>query len=222
MKYKYILFDLDGTLVDSEPGIVSSVKQAFEYFEINYETIDMKQLIGPPLMNSLVHVMGIEADRAGEIVRMYRLFYEKNGVYNSSLYEGVQKLLIKLKEDGYILMIATSKPFPYAKTMLEHFDILHHFTYVSASDLNRTYDTKKRIIQNALKQCDVKDSKDAVMIGDRKYDIEAAKLLGLDTIGVLYGYGDNNELSTAGADYIVKDIVELYEELVAHGFESRL
>jgi phosphoglycolate phosphatase len=94
--------------------------------------------------------------------------------------------------------------------MLDHFDIAKYFTYVSASDLSRTYDTKQRIIENALAACNVGDYSQAVMIGDRKYDIIAAKALGISSIGVLYGYGDRRELVAAGVDCIVQDVQELY------------
>jgi len=209
MKYKNILFDLDGTLIDSKPGIVNSLRQALLCFEINPDTMDLNKFIGPPLMNTLVDTLGMDHQKAGAILKKYREYYGKTGVYDNSLYDGVEEMLVRLKADGHTLYIATAKPLPYTNIVLEHFNILQYFTYVAASDLDRTFDTKQRIIEDVLNRCNITDLNSAVMIGDTKHDIIAAKAVGIDAIGVLYGYGDYEELAAAGADFIVKSIKEL-------------
>ena len=209
MKYRNILFDLDGTLTDSKPGIINSIRQAFLYFDINFDTMDLNKFIGPPLMNTLVNYIGMDLKKAEEVVEKYRDYYGKTGVFENSLYDGIQEMLVYLKGKGYTLVIATSKPLHFTNIVLEHFNILRYFSYISASDFSRTFDTKQRVIEDALKKCNITDLYSTVMIGDRKYDISAAKAVGIATIGVLYGYGDYDELSEAGADFIVENVQEL-------------
>ena len=210
MKYKNILFDLDGTLTDSKPGIVNSLREALLCFEINPDVMDLTKFIGPPLMNTLVYTMGMEHKKADAIVKKYREHYSDTGVYNNSLYDGVEEMLSYLKTNGHALFIATSKPLPFTNIVLEHFSISQYFNYVAASDFNRTFDTKQRIIEDILKNCNIIDLSSTVMIGDTKFDITAAKAVGITAIGVLYGYGDYEELSASGADFIVKDVKELF------------
>jgi len=210
MKFKNILFDLDGTITDSKPGIINSIRKAFSYFDINYNNMDLNQFIGPPLMNSLVEIIGMDIKRAETVVRKYREYYSQTGIFENSLYDGIQEMLVHLKNKGHTLIIATSKPLPYANTVLEHFGISQYFSYVAASDLSSSFDTKQRVIEDALKQCNITDLLSTAMIGDRKYDITAAKNVGITAIGVLYGYGDYNELSEAGADFIVESVQKLF------------
>ena len=212
MKYKNILFDLDGTLTDSKPGIVKSICKALQYFGIDYSAINLDLFIGPPLMNSLVD-MGINHQKAEEIVKIYREYYGKEGIYENSLYESISEMLACLKTNGHTLIIATAKSQPYANIVLDNFNIAQYFTCISASDINRTFDTKQRIIEDALKVCDITNLNSTVMIGDRKYDITAAKAVGIAAIGVLFGYGDYDELNAAGADIIVENVQELFHLL---------
>lgn len=210
MKYENVLFDLDGTLTDSKPGIINSIRQAFRYFDINYDTMDLNQFIGPPLMNTLVDSMGMDFKKAEEVVKKYRDYYSQTGIFENSLYDGIQEMLAWLKDKGHNLVIATSKPSHFTNIVLKHFNISQYFSYIAASDFNRSFDTKQRVIEDALKQCNITDLCSTVMIGDRKYDIIAAKAVGIAAIGVLYGYGNYDELSEAGADFIVENVQELF------------
>jgi len=208
-RYNYILFDLDGTLVNTKPGIIDSLRHTFQEFEIDTDTTDVRQFIGPPLMNSLVDIVRIETGKASMMVSEFRRHYVENGVLNASLYDGVVDMLDILRTIGYKLIIATSKPLTFTNILLEYFNIMHYFSYVSASDIAQTFDPKQRIIEVALDKCTIKDFNETVMIGDRGHDVTAAKNIGIAAIGVLYGYGDRKELEEAGADYIVDNIHEL-------------
>ena len=211
MSIKYVLFDLDGTLIDSKPGIISCLKTALFEYDAYTDHVDFNQFIGPPLMNSLVDVLQIDPDRADMIVKRYRTLYGEKGLYDSILYEGIHQVLMYLTDNGFELMVATSKPIQFARVMLEHFDISSYFSWVSASDFARTYDTKQRVITDALEHCNITDYNQVIMVGDRNHDIIAAKAVGIKSLGVLYGYGDRVELESAGADFIVRSPSELTE-----------
>ena len=209
MKYKNILFDLDGTLTDSKPGIVNSLRFALQYSGMDTDNMNLDKFIGPPIMDTFVNTMGLNHQKAEEITKIYRENYSKTGIYENSLYEGIIEMLAYLKQNGHTVIIATAKPMPFTKIVLDHFNIFQYFSYISASEFEHAFETKQRIIENALEKCNINDLNTAVMIGDRKYDIIAAKNVGIASIGVLYGYGDYDELSEAGADYLVENIQDL-------------
>ena len=193
-RYQHILFDLDGTLTDPMIGITSSVKYALSYFNIEVE--DLRSLcpfIGPPLKTS------------------FKDFYHfsKQGIFENTLYQGTDELLRLLTENEMKIYLATSKPQPFAQQILEYFHLESYFTFVGGSTFDGSRSEKADVIQYVLDSTDIKTRSDVVMIGDRKYDIEGAKANNIDSIGVLYGYGDEEELANAGANKIVTDIKEL-------------
>jgi len=209
-----ILFDLDGTITDPKVGITKAVQYALRSFEINIDNPDdLCKFIGPPLWNSFRDFYGFDETQTKKAVEKYREYYTDKGIYENILYDGMDIMLKKLKDQGKMLIIATSKPSVMAQRVLEYFNLREYFTFVSGSELNGDRSDKKEIIQYAIEKNNIKNLSDCIMVGDRKHDIIGANGVGIDSVGVLYGYGNFDELTKAGAKYIVKNIAELSELL---------
>ena len=193
-----IFFDLDGTLTDSAPGIIHSVQYALTKYGIEAEENNLRSFIGPPLVHSFQERFGFDHDKALEAVAYYREYFTAGGMFENSVYPGVEEMLQKLKEDGLMLAVATSKPELFSKQILEHFALTRYFVFIGGAAMDETRTTKVEVLSYALRELQVDPAK-AVMIGDRENDMEAASLLGTESIGVLYGYGSKEELANAGA-----------------------
>ena len=214
---QYLLFDLDGTLTDPMVGITSSVQYALEKFGIHVKYLkDLIPFIGPPLDDSFQEFYGLSKEDAGKAVEYYREYFAPKGIFENEVYPGIPEILSRLVEAGFTLIVATSKPAVFAKQILEHFGLSDYFSFVGGSELDGTRKRKAEVIGYILETCEIKPQ-DAIMIGDRKHDIEGAKLCGLESVGVLYGYGSEEELSKAGADHIIKDVKLLEEYLGKQG-----
>ncbi len=211
--YELILFDLDGTLTDPGEGITNSVAYALKKFDI--EVKDRRELykfIGPPLIESFMEFYGFSNEEAKEALMFYREYFTEKGMLENLVYNGVEVMLKALLKGGKHLAVATSKPEPFAKTILEHFGLDKYFEFIAGSTLEETRTKKAEVIEYALEKLKITDRKKAVMVGDRKHDVIGAEQCGLDSIGVLFGYGSREELEAAGATYIaetVKDIENL-------------
>ena len=208
--YKYVLFDLDGTLTNPEIGITSSVMYALEKFGITVE--DRKELhpfIGPPLTYSFQTFYGLSKEDSEMAVKFYRERFSVKGLYENEVYDGVEMMLQTLKERGKTLIIATSKPEEFTLKILEHFQLLKYFDYIAGATLDGSRGEKADVIRHALAISKIEDKSQAIMIGDRNYDILGAKENGLDSMGILFGFGDYEELSNAGADYIAENIQDI-------------
>lgn len=142
-------------------------------------------------------------------ISYYREYFSTNGLYENTVYENFEDMLIALKNDGKSLIIATSKPTVFAEKILEHFNLKKYFDFISGSNLDNTRTKKADVISYALEQQMINNMSEIIMIGDREHDIIGAKALNIESIGVLHGYGSYEELSSSGADYIVKDVSEL-------------
>lgn len=215
--YKYILFDLDGTLTDPEIGITNGVMYALDKFGI--EVNDRKELhcfIGPPLVDAFMKYYGFKESDAKQAVAYYREFFRETGIYENRVYDGVRNLLNTLKSKGKTLILATSKPQEFAEIVLNYFDLMQYFDCVVGATFDGTLNYKADVIRVALERGKVLDINAAVMIGDRYHDIEGAKQNNLKSIGVLYGFGDREELENAGADYIVEAPLDLLEILTGN------
>ena len=204
--YKYLLFDLDGTITKSEEGIFNCIKYALDWAGIPYpEYRVFRSFIGPSLYDSFVREFGMDDAKAKEMVAKYRV------------YDGVADTLRALKEKGCILSVATSKPTEPTLRILEKFGVGKYFDVVVGSNPDGTGSDKKHIISQVLESLkkdhglteDMIKSNQVVMIGDRRYDIEGGKACGLQTIGVLYGYGSREEFEAVGADNIVESPEEI-------------
>ena len=216
-KKKVIFFDLDGTLTDPGIGITNSVMYALEKFRI--EVPDRKVLykfIGPPLMQSFEKFYGFDKEQAEHAVDLYREYFGDRGIFENQVYDGIEELLKKLKAQGKIVGLATSKPEIYAGQILEHFGLDKYFDLLSGSMMNGERTDKGEVISWALQLLKKKQeytAADVVMIGDREHDMIGAVKNHISSIGVLFGYGSREELTGAGADVVASSVDELFELL---------
>lgn len=212
--YQTILFDLDGTLTDPGEGITNSVAYALEKFEIkNEDRSQLFKFIGPPLKDSFMEFYGFSEEDALKAIAYYRERFREKGMFENKVYDGIVELLSKLQKAGKKLIIATSKPEEFTLTILKHFDLLQYFDFIAGATMDGSRSEKEEIIHYALEHCQIENLDETVMVGDRKFDILGAKTNGIDSIGVLFGYGSLEELETAGATYIA-DSPEMVEKLV--------
>lgn len=215
MKYEYILFDLDGTLTDSAIGITNSVIYALKKYDIKVDNRnELNKFVGPPLSDSFESYYGFSQKEAKTAVEYYREYYREKGMFENSVYDGIEYLLKTLKYNNKTLVVATSKPQVFAQQILEKFNIARYFAYIAGSNLDGTRVKKDEVIQYALESCNITNLPKIIMIGDREHDINGAKKVGIDSIGVLYGYGDRDELEKAGADFIVNTISDIEKMLI--------
>jgi len=210
---KNILFDLDGTLTDPKDGITRSVAYALDYFGIHVEDTDtLINFIGPPLWESFKVFYGFDDEKANEAVKKYRERFCDTGLYENDVYDGIADMLSELKKEGFRLAVATSKPWIYAKKIVEHFELDSYFEMIAGSEMDGTRVKKDEVIAYALENLGMK-ADETVMVGDRKHDIWGARLNNVRSVGVLFGYGSSEEFEAAGADYVVENVNELYEYL---------
>lgn len=210
----YLLFDLDGTLTKPEMGITNSIKYALNKFGIvETDGAKLRLCIGPPLIDSFMDVWGFDQTKAELAVELYREYFTDRGLFENEVYDGIHTLLKELCEQGHHIFLATSKPEEYATRILEHFDLLEYFTAVVGNTLKEERPKKEDVLRYILDCYPEINPKNAIMIGDRKYDVIGAKTFGIQSVGVLYGYGSEQELQEAGADYICKTVAKLAELL---------
>ena len=215
--YSYIFFDLDGTLTQSEFGILEGAKRALTHFGVDCsDTEKLKKFIGPPLYVSFRDNYGFSDEDTKEAIRIYREYYTEKGVYQAPLYDGILDLLSDLKKEGRKIMMTTSKPLQMAITVAKNNEIFDLFDGIIGPGLDEKDSDKAVLIRRAMESLSLKedDRKGIVMVGDRFYDIEGAKKVGIDSIGVLYGYGSKEELTKAGATHLAEDVSALRKLLL--------
>lgn len=212
---KYILFDLDGTLTDPMIGITRSVQHALRAYGI--EEPDLKALcpfIGPPLKDSFMKYYDFPEDQAQEAISRYREYFAVRGIFENKVYDGIPEMLGQLKEKGRVLLVATSKPEEFAVRILEHFGLARYFDYVCGASMDEKRVKKGEVIAYTLETAGIKDVSEAVMAGDREHDVLGARENGMDSVGVLFGYGSRQELEEAGATCIAETVDELRDILL--------
>lgn len=215
-KYKYLLFDLDGTLVDSGEGIMKCAQYALAAFGIEIKDLQtLRPFVGPPLEDSFIDFYGFSKEDAAKAVATYRERYFKKGVYEQELYPMVKEFLSEVRSLDHVMAIATSKTTVQAEFVTKHFGLSEYFDYVFGRDEAGLLHTKADVINNGLRQMNVTNNAEVLMIGDRKFDIAGAKECNLDSLGVLYGYGDRKEMEQADADYICSSFEEILNFLRA-------
>lgn len=211
MTPKTILFDLDGTLTDSGEGIINCAALALQHFGIpvpDRET--MRVFVGPPLHDSFIR-FGVPEDKAEEAIHIYRSRYIPIGKFENTPYPGIADLLQKLKEQGHRLYVATSKPEQMSIEILEHFDLAKYFTLICGASLDLSRNSKDAVIAYLLQQTETDG--EIVMVGDTAFDVLGAKMHGIPTIGVSWGYGKVEDMENAGAAAIVHTMQELFDAL---------
>lgn len=214
--WQYIFFDLDGTLTDSQEGITKSVAYALHRFGIEVEDLTtLNVFIGPPLLDSFMKYYDFTEADARKAIDIYREYFSVTGKFENRVYEGVPELLKRLKGAGKKLVVATSKPEVFARQIMEHFDLAPYFEETYGADLEGERTSKDQVLAYALRSRQITDLSQAVMIGDREHDVLGAKKCGLETIGVLYGYGSRQELEESGAMAVVETPEQVAELILA-------
>ena len=213
-RYSTVLFDLDGTLTDSAPGIINSVMHAAGKLGLDADPAELRSFVGPPLSESFMRHFGLSAEEADQAIVYYREYFSVTGLFENQVYDGVLPLLRELKAAGRTVILATSKPEVFAKRILEHFCLAEYFDFICGATLDSSRSEKADVIRYALASCSITELSDVIMVGDRLHDVIGARECGIDCIGVLYGYGSHEELATAGAAHIVSTADELLELLM--------
>ena len=209
MEQQTILFDLDGTLTDPGLGITNSILYALR--AMGYEEPARESLysfIGPPLFESFVKYIGMSEAGASRAVELYREYFKEKGIYENKVYPGIPAMLEGLKNQGKRLAVATAKPTLFAEEVLSHFGLARYFELVEGNHMDAIHAQKSDIIARALRRLSAK-AENALMVGDREYDVKGALACSVEPVGVLYGYGSREELTTAGARLLAEDVQEL-------------
>ena len=212
---KVILFDLDGTLTDPYEGITKSVCYALGHYGIEESNSDtLRSFIGPPLARRFCEVYGFTEEESKSVVSKFRERFRGIGIFENALYDGIPEMLSSLRERGYILAVATSKPQEFAEQVLDMFHIAEYFTAVSGSSLDGSHVEKKDVILRAMSELGA-TTEHTVMIGDTKFDIEGARLCNLSSIAVTWGYAAEGDLDSADAiAEAPADVVRLADQLL--------
>ena len=210
-QWKCLFWDLDGTITDSGEGIMKSAQVTLAHFGIEVEDWrTLRPFVGPPLEDSFQMFYGLTYEQSMEALEVYRKDYVGNEYVLSRNfpYPGIEDCLGALQKAGYMQVIATSKPKKTAELVVEHFGLTRFFDYVAGRDAHDVLHTKADVIRDAIQRLDIRPA-DILMIGDRKFDILGAQELDIDSVGVLWGYGDREEMVRVNADYIIESIPEL-------------
>ncbi len=210
MKIQNVLFDLDGTLTDSSPGIVNSIQYALDKMGIQeHDTQKLTSFVGPSLYKTFSENYFPTEAEVKQAMVFYREYFAETGIFENALYTGVPELLESLKSEGKKIALATAKPTFFAKIILQHFHINSYFDVVIGSHLTGTRTEKKEIIHEVKDQLGLPLGENCVMIGDREYDIIGGKHHEMRTIGVSYGYAKSGELDLIQPDFIVHSPLEI-------------
>lgn len=213
--YKFILFDLDGTLTDPGEGIIKCVQHALLHYGIDEQDIvKLRDFIGPPLKDSFIKYYGLTEEQSLRAIEKYRERYRSAGIFESRLNDGIDKMLKSLKDEKKVLAVATTKPTVFAEQIIKMYSLDGYFSVVSGSELDGRRTDKSEVISYALAQLGSPDKSLTVMVGDRKHDIIGAKKCGISSVAVTFGYAEPGELEESGPDYMIHSVQELSDLLI--------
>lgn len=214
-QYFNVLFDLDGTLTDPGVGITKSVQYALRKVNIIENNLkSLEKFIGPPLTESFKIYYGLNEKTVDNAIKYYREYFKKTGIFENEIYPGIESLLKELKRNSIKSVVATSKPKIFSKQITDHFNITQYFTAIEGSFLNGKRSDKSELISYILKKYNF-NLQNTIMVGDRKHDIIGAKNNGINSIGVGYGYGTAEELTSNGANFYAKTVNNLTDLLLS-------
>lgn len=214
-KYKYLLFDLDGTITNSKEGITKCVQYALDKIGVNEPDLDkLEHFIGPPMVEHFMESYGFDKELSTKLLVYYRERYVPIGIYENEIYDGIIEMLDGLRKEGYVIALATSKPQEMAEEVLRYFDIYKYFDIIVGAFLSEKRTKKSEVIEEVLNQCHVADKSTVLMIGDRSYDVIGANSMGIDCMGVTYGFGSREELKNCGATLIVDSPADILNMLI--------
>ena len=205
-----VLFDLDGTLTDPKLGITRCIQHALGMLGESVPDADaLEWCIGPPLHQSFARILNTDSSsRIGEAMGHYRARFRETGMFENSLYPAIPGVLGALRASDLRLFVATSKPWVFARPIIEHFGLGDYFEAVHGAELDGTRADKSALIEFILDRHGL-CADETVMVGDRSHDIAGARSRGVPSIGVTYGYGGRDELERAGAHFVVDSPTEL-------------
>ncbi len=208
----HIFFDLDGTLTDPKLGFIRSVHYALSELDIEFDPdINFESYIGPPIHDTLGKLCA-DDNLVEAAISLYRKRYAEIGLFENELYEGITDCLDQILDEAESIHVATSKPTIFSKRIIEHFELDRYFNVVFGSNLDGTLSDKTELLAHILENQGVAPQ-NAVMIGDRRFDMIGAKNHGIRALGVLWGYGSEEELINSGADGICTHPEEIYEQV---------
>lgn len=207
-RYKALLFDLDGTIIDSSEGISHCLRHALKKLGVDSEGIDILKYIGPPIHEIFMDILDDE-EKTQKAIAYYREEYAKVGVHQNKLFDGIKETVHLLHEDGYKILLATSKPEINARIILKDFDMDKDFDVIGGSTLDGRISHKHEVILDVLSRAGIDDKSTALMIGDRKYDLIGAVNTGIDAMGVLFGFGTKEELEQYPNIYLAKTAYDI-------------
>lgn len=209
--YKYAFFDFDGTVCDTSEGIFNCAAYAMEKMGVEYDNSyeSMRRLIGPPLVCAFEDFFGLDRAGAEEATANYRERYSDVGMFELKIYDGIEEILGKLTDAGVKLAIVSAKPEEYIKRIVKHFGLDKYFAVCVGPDFSDDHSSKTHLISRAMKEYGADNPDEAVMIGDRKFDLLSAAELGIDGVGVSYGFGSVEELESCNPVLIAKTPYEI-------------
>lgn len=190
---KYVLLDLDGTLTDTEEGVVNSFLYSLAKIGVTVEDrSSMRWIIGPPILDSYKRMLSCSDEEAKKLLAGYREYYNDRGIWENRLYDGVEEMLCRLFDGGKVLFTATSKPDVFAKRILDKHGVSKYFKYIYGSKLDGSISTKEEVLLNIINTEGI-DISECVLVGDTKYDVLGAREVGMDVIGIRWGFGSDEE-----------------------------
>ncbi len=215
-RYKYAFYDLDGTVGDTCEGIFNCAAHAMNTMGVEFDGSydSMRRLIGPPLVYAFENYFGLSADGARRATELYRERYSVKGLYEVRLYDGLEESVARLAEQGITLAVVSAKPEEYVKRIISYFNLDKYFKLCVGANMSDKNTSKAHLIKRALEYYETDDYKEAVMIGDRKYDLDSAAELNVDGIGVSYGYGDMEELSACQHVFIANTPMQICDYIL--------
>ena len=213
-KYDIIAFDLDGTLSDPSHGLIASFVYALKKLGINYGTPEhLKRFIGPPIYEAWQEEFGFTPEESANALLIFREYYQVYGWWDNVLYPGVPEMLKELKEAGKTIVLATSKPEIFAKKILNLYDIAKYFDFIGGAATDKVRDRKHEVLEYSLNAVNA-DRTRAILVGDRIYDAEGARVCGIDSMGVLYGHGSREEISSAPFKFVAENVEDINKILL--------
>ena len=208
MMYKTILFDFDGTVFDTVDGIAKSAQYALKKHGLYIPTERLRIFAGPPLVETFREHFGVSQEKAEQLGDAFREYYIPVGMYEATPYPGMVELINDLRGRGMTTAVTTLKPLFMAKKILEHAGLIGLFNGLYGSPDTGVEDSKEKIIARAMNALNA-SAEETIVIGDKRFDITGAHLVGVKAVGVRYGYAEEGELEEAGADVLVNTVCEL-------------
>ncbi len=215
-KYHTVAFDLDGTLTDPSQGLISAFIYAFKKLSMKPESREeLRRLVGPALREQFMAEYGMTLEESERALSIFREYYSVYGWWDNSMYEGIPELLSQLRGMGKRIILATSKPEIFAVKILKLFGIYEYFDFVGGASFDKSRENKAQVLEYAILESGAKQQglDGVILVGDTKYDVEGANAVGIDSLGVLYGFGKREELVAEGATYIAQTVADIIKYL---------